>query len=116
MPQITTSGALADKEVLKEFNQYGNYADLVRTGTRFWEVSGVRASWGLFSGLDLETESMEAVIAGGIALATPDGGETGEPAGNGAHYILHEKNEQTWLDWSPVIMLNEEAKLPGQVQ
>ena len=32
-----TSGALADKETLTKFKQYGNYADLVRTGAFNWE-------------------------------------------------------------------------------
>jgi outer membrane protein assembly factor BamB len=34
-----TSGALADKEVLKKFNQYGNYAELVRTGATNWDTT-----------------------------------------------------------------------------
>ena len=32
-----TSGALADKATLTKFKQYGNYADLVRTGAFNWE-------------------------------------------------------------------------------
>lgn len=89
------------------------YASLIYSGTRFWPVSGIRASWGLFSGFDLSTESMEAIIAGGLAFATPPGEEMGEPAVNGDHFQLQEKSEKSWLDWSPMIMLNEEAKNTG---
>lgn len=102
------------QQVWVHVNIRPSFANLVRTGTRFWGVSGIRASWNLFSGFNLDTESMEAVVAGGIALATPDGEEMGGPAGNGDHFVLHEENEQSWLDWNPVIMLNEETQLTGR--
>lgn len=104
------------QQVWVNVNIQPSYANLVRSGTRFWSVSGIRASWGLFSGFNLDTESMEAVVAGGISLATPDGEEMGEPAVNGDHFILHEENEQSWLDWNPLIMLNEEMQFTGQAR
>lgn len=96
------------QQVWVQINIHPAYTNLVHSGTRFWLASGIRASWGLFSGFDLDTESMEAIITGGIALATPSGEEMGEPTHNGDHFTLHEKSEQTWLDWSPEIMLNGE--------
>jgi len=95
------------QQVWVNVNIQPNYANLVHTGSRFWPASGITASWGLFSGFNLDTESMEAIIAGGIALATPTGEEMGEPAVNGDHFTLQEKSEQSWLDWKPVIMLKE---------
>ncbi|MDH3329428.1 MAG: MlaD family protein, partial [Desulfobulbaceae bacterium] len=104
------------QQVWVRVNIHPAYENLVHTGTRFWLASGIRASWGLFSGFDLDSESMETIIAGGIALATPAGEEMGEPAVKGDHFILHEKSEQTWLDWSPVIMLNGETKVTRQAE
>ncbi len=103
------------QQVWVRVNIHPGYANLVHTGTKFWLASGIRVSWGLFSGFDLDTESMQAVLAGGIALATPEGEDMGQPAENGTHFILHEKSEKTWLDWSPAIMLNE-GKLKPESQ
>ena len=104
------------QQVWVRVNIHPAYIDLVHNGTRFWSVSGIRASWGLFSGFDLDSESLEAIIAGGIALATPPEEEMGEPAMGGDHFTLHEKSEQTWLDWSPVIMLNEETQMRSRTE
>ena len=57
---------------------------------------------------------MEALLAGGIALATPEGQEMGESAVNDDHFILYEKSDKTWLDWTPEIMLKEEAQETGE--
>lgn len=73
------------------------YAGLVRTGTRFWQASGFAIDAGLFSGLQVKTESMEAVIAGGIAFATP--GDGGAKAAEGARFELYPEAEPAWLKW-----------------
>ncbi len=96
------------QEVLVNVNIHPAYAPLVYRGTQFWVASGIRASWGLFSGFDFSTESLEAILAGGIAFATPEGEDMGEPAENGDQFILNEEIDKTWLDWKPEIMLNEE--------
>jgi paraquat-inducible protein B len=106
----------SSQQVWVRVNIHPAYVNLVHNGTRFWSISGIRASWGLFSGFDFDSESMEAIIAGGIALATPTEEKMGEPAVGGDHFILHEKSEQTWLDWNPVIMLNEESQMSGRAE
>jgi paraquat-inducible protein B len=53
-----------------------SYAPLVRTTSRFWNVSGIRIDVGLFKGAKVQTESMQALLDGGIAFATPDQGST----------------------------------------
>ena len=82
-----------------------HYAPIVTTNTRFWNVSGVRIDAGLFSGVDVKTESIEAIVAGGIAFATPEGDEMGRPAKSGRHYILYEEADDDWLEWQPSISL-----------
>ncbi|MFH1630543.1 MAG: MlaD family protein [Pseudomonadota bacterium] len=48
------------------------YAPLVRTTSKFWNVSGLKVDFGLFKGATVQTESMEAILKGGIAFATPE--------------------------------------------
>ncbi len=77
------------------------YAPLIRENTRFWITSGVQC--GLFTGL--KTESIESVLAGGIAFATPDNGQMGPRAKKTSRFILHEKPMEVWLYWKPKIDL-----------
>jgi paraquat-inducible protein B len=56
------------------------FAPLVRSGTRFWNSSGFGFDYGLFKGATMRTESLETLIQGGIAFATPDGERMGSPA------------------------------------
>ncbi|MDP3480043.1 MAG: hypothetical protein Q8R88_09740, partial [Desulfoprunum sp.] len=53
---------------------------------------------GLFSGLSLKTETLETIVRGGIALATPEGGDQIQ---SGQHCQLFDEAEPTWLEWTP---------------
>ena len=91
------------------------YAPLVRENTVFWNASGIGVDIG-FSGFQIQTESLEALLQGGIAFATP-GGKTGwfsgaaaelaPPAKDGATFMLHAKLDKKWLKWNPRIPLGE---------
>ncbi|MGH6899377.1 MAG: intermembrane transport protein PqiB [Geminicoccaceae bacterium] len=52
---------------------------LVRPGSRFWNASGVDVSLGA-DGVEVSMESLQALLAGGIAFDTPDIDQPGEPA------------------------------------
>ena len=54
-----------------------DFQHLVKTTSRFWNASGISVSAGL-SGIKIRTESLESIIASGIAFDTPD---HGHPAG-----------------------------------
>ncbi len=86
------------------------YVPLIRSNTRFWLASGVRVEGGLFSGVSIDVSSLEALLAGGIALATPEISEMGAAVDNNHRFILHDKARQEWLDWQPSIRLAEEEK------
>ncbi len=86
------------------------YSAIIWKNTRFWNVSGARLEGGLFSGVTVSTASFEAVMRGGIALATPDNGQTGSAMVSGHHFILHDKPEQAWLDWNPNIAVLEQKQ------
>lgn len=79
------------------------FAALVRTNSQFWLTSGVRADFGWFSGLKVRTDSLESVLAGGIALGTPE--ELGAQVQEGARFTLHDEPQAEWEAWSPLIAL-----------
>jgi paraquat-inducible protein B len=52
---------------------------LVRPNSRFWKASGFDVSLGA-GGVEVSMESLQALLAGGIAFDTPDIDQPGEPA------------------------------------
>ena len=83
------------------------YAPLVRTGSRFWNASGIGVDAGLFSGVKVRTESLEALLEGGIAFASPDNPQMGGPAQVGQTFALHDEVKEEWLRWAPKIALEK---------
>lgn len=83
------------------------YAPLVRTGSRFWNTSGVGVDAGLFKGVKVRTESFETILSGGVAFATPNNAEMGAPAKPGQTFALFDEYEDAWLDWAPKIPLGK---------
>lgn len=81
------------------------YRSLVREHTVFWAASGVEVNFGLRSGLTVHTESAQALLAGGVAFATPEGPAMGSEVESGSHYPLYPKPKPEWLRWSPKIEL-----------
>ncbi|WP_446939127.1 MlaD family protein [Pseudomonas aeruginosa] len=86
------------------------YVPLVRTGSRFWNASGFGVDASLFKGLSLRTESMEALMEGGIAFATPNNAQMGEPAKPGQTFALFDSANDEWLEWAPRIALRSGAR------
>lgn len=70
-------------------NIWPQYAGLVKSNSRFWQASGLEVQAGLFSGVNVRSESVETLLAGGIAFSTPDNG--GSPASEGQQFTLHDK-------------------------
>ncbi|WP_460120867.1 PqiB family protein [Pseudomonas sp. S2_C03] len=83
------------------------YAPLVRSGTRFWNTSGFGFDYGLFKGATVRTESLETLLQGGIAFATPEGDRMGAPARPEQTFPLFDKFEDEWLTWAPKISLGK---------
>jgi paraquat-inducible protein B len=81
------------------------YAPLVRTGSRFWNTSGFGFDFGLIKGATLRTESLETLIEGGIAFATPDGEQMGSQAIAGQTFPMFAEAKDEWLQWAPKIPL-----------
>lgn len=83
------------------------YAPLVRSGSRFWNASGIGVDAGLFKGVKVRTESLEALLEGGIAFATPDNPVMGGPAQPGQTFALNDEVNEEWLKWAPKIVLEK---------
>lgn len=86
------------------------YAPLVQDGSMFWNASGLRFDWSLFKGTSLDLESLKALLAGGVAFATPT--TPGTAATDGSHFTLHDKPEDDWLAWRPMVRLGPEDSEP----
>lgn len=80
------------------------YAPLVRANSQFWNTSGIGIEAGIFKGVKVRTESLETIMAGGIAFATPDT-NMGAPAAPGKFFVLHDEVKEQWLKWAPKIPL-----------
>lgn len=68
------------------------YANLVYHNSRFWNVSGFKVEANL-KGIKVQTESLTALIKGGIAFYTPAWEENTSIAKNGEHFILYDAAE-----------------------
>jgi paraquat-inducible protein B len=75
------------------------YAHLVRTNTRFWNASGIGLDLGLIGGVKLKAESLESILAGGIAFATPT--KAGEPVKSGHVFDMEAATPDDWQRWTP---------------
>lgn len=83
------------------------YMNLVREGSKFWNVSGVDVSVGLLRGMEVSMESLGSLVAGGIAFSTPEEQDEKDnsPAPDGAVFRLYDEPEKEWLDWNPKIAI-----------
>jgi paraquat-inducible protein B len=78
------------------------FSALVRANTVFWNAGGINMDLRLL-GVSFNAENLKSVVIGGIAFATPD--NYGKVATNKADFVLHDKVEDKWLEWSPSIIL-----------
>jgi len=104
------SHRLADDatHVLVTLNVFEPYDRLVRADTRFWNAGGISMKVGLL-GAQVHSNSLESLVAGGVAFATPDHGAAGEPAPALAVFDLHDDADKAWLKWAPKIDLKQAA-------
>jgi len=80
------------------------YATLVRDNSRFWKMNAVNVRAGLLRGVEFNVESMQSLLLGGVALATPPSpGVEVEP---GTRFALADEPDDDWLDWSPRLPLS----------
>ncbi|PKG85099.1 PqiB family protein [Colwellia sp. 75C3] len=90
------------------------YAPLVNGQSQFWNTSGIKIEASIFSGVNIDSESIETLIAGGIAFATPSVDEDDAKALEEASpslpvsFVLHQDVDKDWLEWQPKIAINNQ--------
>jgi len=99
--QLSPDARAADIHILV----FQRYAALVRTGSAFWNVSGLNFKAGLFKGVEVDLESLRALIAGGIEFASPEGAPRAKPD---TVFFLHKKAQPQWLAWAPRIPIPQD--------
>ena len=81
---LTSDGKAVDLKVFVN----APYDRYVNPGTRFWNASGLDVSVGA-GGVEVRTESLVALIAGGIAFDTPPFAASAEPAAANTTWTLY---------------------------
>lgn len=80
---------LVNQNVRFEVFVDAKYADLVTTGTCFWNTSGIDVSAGA-DGFKLRTPSFQAMVIGGASFGVPKDGVAGSQVANGAEFSLYQ--------------------------
>jgi len=81
------------------------YTPLVNNGSKFWNTSGINIEAGILSGVNIASESIETLIAGGIAFASPELDVDKENKAKNS-FILHQELDEDWLEWQPKIAIS----------
>ena len=84
------------------------YAKLVRENSAFWFEAPAEFKGGLFSGVELKVDSFRALLAGGIAFASPED-PLGPPAPDGNSFALLSEMPKGAEGWRPEIPLRSPA-------
>ena len=77
------------------------YQHLINTSSQFWDLSGIKVDIGLFSGAQIDTGSLETILAGGIGVATELVSSAENRLSSNNAFVLHDKPESAWLNWAP---------------
>ena len=78
------------------------YSHLINQSSQFWDASGIKLDIGLFSGAQLETGSLETILAGGIAFATRDTTSDSNGIDATSRFPLHKNMQDEWIQWQPL--------------
>jgi paraquat-inducible protein B len=78
------------------------YSHLINQSSQFWDASGIKLDIGLFSGAQLETGSLETILAGGIAFATHDTTSGSNGIDATSRFPLHKNMQDEWIQWQPL--------------
>jgi len=82
------------------------YAPLVNKGSKFWNTSGINVEAGIFSGVNIDSESIETLIAGGIAFASPEL-DADDEAMQVTSFLLYQNLEEDWLEWQSKVVIDQ---------
>lgn len=96
------------QSVILYVNILKQYVPLIHENTKFWNASGIGMSLSLF-GAKVKTESLESILTGGIAFATPNNDKMGALSKDNDVFALYDEPKKEWLKWQPDISINGEG-------
>lgn len=88
-------------------NIANRYAPLVNSGSKFWNTSGVNIEASVFAGVKIDSESIETLIAGGIAFASPEIDVEVVDQALLKSFTLYQDVDEDWLKWQPKIDIGQ---------
>jgi paraquat-inducible protein B len=94
----TRLGKAGDR-VLVKIHVDAPYRHLVRDNSRFWIAGGLGLDFSLFGSSTLKATSLESLVRGAVAFATPD--SPGKAVREGHRFALADKPSDAWLKWQP---------------
>ncbi len=97
-------------QILVHLSIRNRFKPLIRENSKFWHASGIDMELSLFGASKIRTESLEAILAGGIAFATPDNINMGKILPPGSFFVLHDAPKSEWTKWNPIIHLVKEIQ------
>ncbi|WP_394244393.1 PqiB family protein [Vibrio astriarenae] len=90
-------GEFADR-VITTITIEPEYRYLVRANSVFWNASGLDVSIGL-TGAKVKAGTLDSIIKGGIAFATPQEAQLKPPAKSGYTFFLNAQAKEEWVGW-----------------
>ena len=84
------------------------HASLLKKNSRFYAVSGITFEGGL-SGFKIRTEALSALVKGGVAFFTPEGGKKEQNARNGDTFKLFESKDAALQEGSIITLVCEDG-------
>ncbi|MCG9696489.1 MlaD family protein [Shewanella sp. Isolate11] len=94
-------------QVLMQAEVAADYRHLVNQTSQFWDLSGIKVDVGLFSGAQIETGSLESILAGGIGVATEKVSNAQNQIQANTQFMLQSKSQDEWLKWAPNQPVND---------
>ncbi len=85
------------------------YTDLVRANSVFWNAGGANIRISLL-GAQVKSTSLESLLSGGVAFATPDAHSPA--AAEGARFNLQNEADKDWFKWQPRIPIQPREETP----
>ncbi|MDO6446737.1 MlaD family protein [Colwellia sp. 1_MG-2023] len=83
------------------------YQSLVNSNSKFWNTSGVKIDASIFSGINIDSQSIETLLAGGVAFATPEVKSLDNTSAiqQNHEFKLYDDLQPQWLNWAPKILI-----------
>lgn len=75
---------------------FPEFKHLVKQSSKFWNASGLEIQAGLFSGVEIKSQTVETLLTGGVAFTTAEG----ELANNNQTFTLHKQPDSDWVNWT----------------